>query len=59
MYNLKIGVIESIDDVLVNGTSKLDQVGLTETSSIDSITPIFKLYIIYNLLYFVKISIPQ
>ena len=30
MYNLKIGVIESIDDVLVNGTSKLDKVGLTE-----------------------------
>ena len=30
MYNLKIGVIESIDDVLVNGTSKLDNVGLTE-----------------------------
>ena len=30
MYNLKICVIESIDDVLVNGTSKLDNVGLTE-----------------------------
>lgn len=30
MYNLKIGIIESIDDVLANGTSKLDEVGLTE-----------------------------
>lgn len=30
MYNLKIGVIKSIDDVLVNGVSALDEVGLTE-----------------------------
>ena len=30
MYNLKIGVIKSIDDVLVNGVSVLDEVGLTE-----------------------------
>ena len=30
MYNLKIGVIESIDDVLANGTKKLDDIGLTE-----------------------------
>ncbi len=30
MYNLKIGVIKSIDDVLVNGVSALDEVGLSE-----------------------------
>ncbi len=30
MYNLKIGIIESIDDILANGTSKLDEIGLTE-----------------------------
>ena len=30
MYNLKIGVIESIDDILANKTSKLDAIGLTE-----------------------------
>lgn len=30
MYNLKIGIIESIDDVLVNGTKKLNEVGLHE-----------------------------
>ena len=30
MYNLKIGIIESIDDVLANGTRKLDEIGLTE-----------------------------
>lgn len=30
MYNLKIGVIKSIDDVLANGVSVLDEVGLTE-----------------------------
>ncbi len=30
MYNLKIGIIESIDDILTNGTSKLDEIGLTE-----------------------------
>ena len=30
MYNLKIGIIESIDDVLANGTKKLDEIGLTE-----------------------------
>ena len=30
MYNLKIGVIKSIDEVLVNGVSVLDEVGLTE-----------------------------
>ena len=30
MYNLKIGIIESIDDVLANGTRKLDEIGLSE-----------------------------
>lgn len=30
MYNLKIGIISTIDDVLASGTSKLDEVGLTE-----------------------------
>ncbi len=30
MYNLKIGIIESIDDILANGTSKLDEIGLNE-----------------------------
>ena len=30
MYNLNIGVIKSIDDVLVNGVSALDEVGLSE-----------------------------
>ncbi len=30
MYNLKIGVIESIDDVLANGVKKLDEIGLIE-----------------------------
>lgn len=30
MYNLKIGVIEGIDDVLQNGTTKLDKIGITE-----------------------------
>lgn len=30
MYNLKIGIIEAIDDILANGTAKLDEIGLTE-----------------------------
>ncbi len=30
MYNLKIGVIESIDDVLENGTTRLDAIGIKE-----------------------------
>ena len=30
MYNLKIGVIETIQDILEMGVSKLDLVGLTE-----------------------------
>ena len=30
MYNLKIGVIETIDDVLATGTSKLDAIGVSE-----------------------------
>lgn len=30
MYNLKIGIIETIDDILANKTSKLDKIGLKE-----------------------------
>lgn len=30
MYNLKIGVIEPIDDILKNKTAKLDAIGITE-----------------------------
>ena len=30
MYNLKIGIIEAIDDILTNGTAKLDEIGLSE-----------------------------